>query len=823
MANDVSTVDQLGIGSNRPLQVIPYSQKTPDWFKANINSCIQRSIFSWGNKTADASNMQHLGEHQKDVALLYEIYNNKFPLEWFTHITDPLSAEDPKHKNFPAKVRPVTILRTNIDLLLGEYPRRPFLWQVKNMGEDGYSTYKEQEKKAIQDNFTQHFYQAVLQQEEQNGRQLSPQEQQQLQQQVPLPAEVQTQFQSSFIDLIAIKGQKWLNRKVEECEVRRKLHRCFKHWMIAGEAYTFKGIEHNSLMYKDISPLQLDYDKSVDTDFVEDGEWAVCRYLWTASDVVDHFYEELSTKDQQDIDTRYRFSSAAGFYSSLRGMYGSGNTINKIPVFHVQWKGRKKIGFLSYLDMETFQYVEEVVDEDYKIDRDRGEQVEWRWVNEVYEGWRIGADHGATAMFPRYRALPCQRNEMNNHSSCKLSYNGRKISDLHSENTSPLEIGIPFQIMYIIVTYILEKTLAKSKGKIFLFDHNAIPKSMGAEKFFYYCEALGYGALNRNQVGVDKSWNQYTVVDMSLFEQIEQLIKLQEYFKQQWDDVLGIARQRKGETYSSDGQGVNERAVFQSTVITDMIFIPFEEFQERELQGLLDFAKFLTAKGDRSLIEDDDLGTMAMEIFPEDLSLTQLGVRMINATEEMNKLNQAKQVAVGMVQAKVKTSQVLEVLNAVNMADLMQKIKELEALDVQISQQTAQSEQEHEQYLESMKEKYLQLEKMLDRQNMEAKEDRVDAQLMIKGAFEVAALDRDNNEADTKVATDVSTAIIDHKKLDQDFWAKREQLSQSRDKLNLDIEKQKQDIAQTKIENGHKKEELKIKRKVANKPRPASK
>lgn len=823
MANDTETTDQVGTGSNRPLQVIPYAEKDENWFKSNINSCIQRSIFSWGNKTADANNHSGVGEVYRDLSVLYEVYNNHFPLEWFTHITDPLSAEDPAHKNFPAKIRPVTILRTNIDLLLGEYPRRPFLYLVKNLGEDGYSTYKEQEKQQIQGNFTQHFYQAVLQQEQKNGRELSQEEQAQLQQQVPLPSEVLQQFQSSYLDMIAIKGQKWMNRKVEDCEIKRKLHQGFKHWLIAGEVYTYKGIEHNDLQYKEVSPLQIDYDKSVDTTFVEDGEWVVCRYLWTAADVVDHFYEELSTKDQQSIDYRYRFSSAAGFYSNLRGLYGAGNTINKIPVFHVQWKGRKKIGFLSYLDMETFQYVEEKVDEDYKLDRERGEQVEWRWVNEVYEGWRIGADSGGTALYPRYRALPCQRNEMNNCSACKLSYNGRKYSDLHSQNSSVLEMGIPFQIMHIIVTYTLEKTIAKSKGKILLFDHNTIPESLGTEKFFYYCEALGYGALNRNQVGVDKTWNQYQVVDMSLFDQIEQLIKLQEYFKQQWDDVLGIARQRKGETYASDGQGVNERAVFQSTVITDMIFIPYEEFQQRELQGILDFAKFLTAKGDRSLIEDDDLGTMAMEIHPEDLALSQLGIRMINSTDEQNKLNKAKDMAAQLIQSKVKTSQVLEVIDAVNMAELKQKIKQLEALEEQISQQTAESQQEHEEYIEGMKEKYLRLEKMLEQQNMNAKEDRVDQQLMIKGAFEVAALDRDNNEADTKVATDVSSAVIDHKKIDQDFWIKRQKLQQDRVKLDNDIKETNHGIEMDKKNHEIKKQEVKIKRKVANKPRPPSK
>src|SRR5690606_15762096 len=121
-----------------------------------------------------------------------------------------------------------------------------------------------------------------------------------------------------------------------------------------------------------------------------------------------------------------------------------------------------------------------------------------------------------------------QRNEMNNISACKGPYNGKNFSDDHAENISVLEIGLPFQIMYIIVTRALELTIAKSKGKIVLLDKNVIPTKDGwdEDKFFYYSEALGWGLIDRTKIGVDKSFNQYQVLDLTLFDSIQQLIEL---------------------------------------------------------------------------------------------------------------------------------------------------------------------------------------------------------------------------------------------------------------------------------------------------------
>lgn len=788
----------------RPVQTIAWSQKTEEWFKWNVNYYIQKACFNFGMETGN----------RKDLRTLYDVYNNQFPLTWFEHITDPLSAKKAEHKRWPAKVRPVTILRTNIDLLLGEYPRRPFVYNVSNLGESGYSRYMDKMNQQAQATMTEHFIRAALEEMQAQGQELTEEQLEKLRTDPPVPAQVKQEFMSSYKDEMAIKGQKYLRRQIREQDIRRKFHAMFKDWLITGECYSYKGIENESLVYRRVSPMCIDYDKSHSSDYIEDGEWVVYRDMLVLSDIVDRYYMFLKEQNLKDLEKGYYYSSPTALYDYLKSGITNYDARNKVPVFHVQWKGRKKIGFLSYLDMETFQYVEEVVDENYVVNRERGEQVEWRWVNEIYEGWRVTDD-----IFFGLGACPVQRNEMNNLSTCKFSYNGRKYSDTHSENISVLELGIPFQIMYIIVTYTLEKTIAKSKGKIFFIDKNAIPEDddWDDEKFFYYAEGMGYALMDRSQPGVDKTWNQYQVVDMSLFDQIKQLIELQDYFKQQWDDVIGITRQRKGQTYASDAVGNNERATFQSTVITDMIFLGFEQFTQCELQGIMDLSRFTTAKGVYSLYNDDDYGTTLMEIAPEDFMNEELGVFVTDAAEELRKLGEMKQYAQAMIQNGAKPSTVLEVIDSINVAELKQKLRQIEDIQAEIERQLQESEYDAQAAADERTQRLQAYEALLERQNMNAEYDRKEGLEYIKGTFNTFTFqDGDSNDNGVPDATEVQKILQGQAKLLSDIDERTARRRQEDEKLAQQREQMEHQFTQDKIENGFKKEKLKIERKKAS-------
>ncbi len=793
---DAVIVEKTGNISDKPLQIVSYAEKyknKQEWFRANIDHYIHRSTF--GGLTSEYSS------RDTDLQVLYGVYNNEFPLSWFSHITDPLSAKEEKHKAFPAKIRPVTILRSNIDLLLGEYPRRPFVYNVQNIGETGYNRYMEQMRLTAQKSLTNIFINEALQSLKEQGQQLSPEQLQQLEQQPPIPEEVKAEFISSYKDIIAIKGQKWLKRIIRESEVRQKQHKMFKDWLIVGEGYSYKSVENGKIVYKRISPLSISYDQSMVSEFVEDAEWVVCREWWTLSEITDRFYHSLKQVHHEKLQNDNLFNSPQSFYSQYRGLWAE--NFNKIPVYHVQWKGYRKVGFLTYFDPVTFQVVEEEVDEDYVPQE--GEQVDWREVMEVYEGWRIKDD-----LYCDMGPVMYQSSDANNLSKHKLSYNGRRHSDTHSTNLSVLKMGIPFQIMYIILNYTLEKTIAKSKGKILLIDEATVPKHNGwtEEKFFYWAEAKGYALLNRNQVGVDKSWNQYQVLDMTLFDSIKQLIELMDYYKSQWDDLIGVTRQRKGQTYASDGQGVNERAVFQSTIITDMMFIGFEEFVERDLQSLLNLAKFATAEGDYKLYNEDEYFTQVLSILPEDFAFEDLGIFVNKASEELRKLQEMRGYAQAMLQNNQKASTVMEVIDAVNISELKQKLKQVEAIDEQVQKAMAESEQEAAQALEESKQRFVEFSKLLDRENMEAEYDRKEDIEYIRGSFNTFTFQNGdvnaNNVPDTmevqklmdnrKKAEEARADRLEQRKLQREqFEQKKKEFAhkQVMDKKNLAVKKSK--------------------------------
>lgn len=60
-----------------------------------------------------------------------------------------------------------------------------------------------------------------------------------------------------------------------------------------------------------------------------------------------------------------------------------------------------KQGILKHRDL-LGNIVESVVDENYEFDASAGDiEIEWEWINQVWEGWRIGGCHSGIYIKPR--------------------------------------------------------------------------------------------------------------------------------------------------------------------------------------------------------------------------------------------------------------------------------------------------------------------------------------------------------------------------------------------------------------------------------------
>ena len=91
--------------------------------------------------------------------------------------------------------------------------------------------------------------------------------------QVEMPQAIKDRFYSSYKDSIAIQGQRWIERALSEYHIQDKFKDMFKDWLITGRSCSYKGIRHGTFYYERVSPINLDYDKSPDTVYIEDGEW----------------------------------------------------------------------------------------------------------------------------------------------------------------------------------------------------------------------------------------------------------------------------------------------------------------------------------------------------------------------------------------------------------------------------------------------------------------------------------------------------------------------------------------------------------------------
>lgn len=667
--------------------------------------------------------------NHRDVRVFYYAYNNKLPDSYFDYVVNPLNSTKKEYSNWPARLRPYSIIRPNIDLIEGEYERRPFSWTVKVHNADGVNLAQEQIYGDILSSLQQQFINKLNESGMDTGQPNQPAEP---------PAKIKAAYQSNYRDTRASIADTALSIIIDELRVEEILKKIFGDWTKAGESYSYKGLRGGKLVYERVSPLDIQYDKSPDVDYIEDAQWATRRIYMTPSEVVDRFYEELTEAEIDLLEDDHGYLAfGTGLLSDQDAELDLRRT--KIAVYHCTWKYFSKIGILSYPNPLTGQIEEIEVPESYKPDVTKGESIIWYWVNEGWEGYRINSGSGtaSTCYYFGIQPIPGQRNTVNNLSICKLPYNGRRFSDIHAQNTSLVELGMPYEILHRILHFHLEKTIAKSKGKVLMMDFNAIPKKFGwdEEKWAYWTEALGYGFVDRNQPGADKSFNQYTAVDMGLYQHINNLIELMTFVKQEWDEVLGITRQRKGQTESSDTATGNKMAVSQSTTMSEKVFSKFEEFARCELQGLLDLSKIAWSNGHQQVYQGDDMRSQFLTIDPGQYTEMDMGVYISRSARDLQNLELARMQVQSFAQNGVAPSTIVDILQAKSLSKLKQALIDAEQKAMEAQQNAAGAEQEGTERIEMMKSQYAELQAVLDERLMNSEYDRKEEIEHIKGAY----------------------------------------------------------------------------------------
>lgn len=729
----------------------------------------------------------------RDIYILYDAYNTIIPEEQFHYVVNPLNSSRQDRASFPARIRPYSIIRPNIDLLFGEYDRRPFNYTVVVTSNDVVSKVEKEIHEAVVSSLEQQFINSLNQQGFPTGQQS---------QEAEMPADIKAKKQGNFKDARANRAQNVINRAKHELYLDQEWRRGFKDWVIAGEVYSYRGVRKKDMFYERVSPLDIDYDKSPDNEFVEDGSWACRRKYLSPSDINTMFWDELS---EYEIDRIEEMDSTLPFTSTYHNTL-FGNTYRteedlrrtKIPVYHVNFKYYTKVGILTFDD--EFGVEQEIeVAENYKVDRSRGEKIEWFWIPETWHGWRLDLNYTDSvagshegSVYLGMERVEEQRGLMNNMAYCKLNYNGMRYSDTHSRNISIVEMGVPYQVLHQILHYKMELTIAKSKGKIALLDINTIPNKEGwdEEKFFYYAEAMGFGLIDRSQLGTDKTWNQYQVLDMGLYDHIQNLIGVMEFVRNEWDELVGITRQRKGQTTASEtATGVNT-AKYQSAIISERAFSRFEEFLQRELAAIIDYSKFSNIASEKEPFYRDDMTIELLNVTAAEYMEAEYGIYVSNNSQDVEDLEMLRQLIPNLSSQNTDPTMLMEMIKARNVSKLKGILAETQAKEMEMAAASEDSAAKIEERKIEIQKEYKSIEFEFDNILQDNKYDREEDLQHIKGQYQLADTDSPG-DLESLSPADAEKNLLERDKILQDSQSKRADRDVEREKIRKDSETKK--------------------------------
>lgn len=535
----------------------------------------------------------------------YDLYNNIIDPAEFEYICKPYGEAVGE---MPATFTNRDIVSGKIKVLLGMEMKRPFGFKVVAVNEEA-TTRKEQEEFGMIKEFviSQIMTPIVTDirakaQAQSEGRQLSPDEMRQLESQIQqeiqaaTPDEVRKYMKRQHQDPAEALMHQILEYLTLKNNVKDIFNDGWKHGLLSGIEVYWEGEANGKPDVKSINPLNFDCDKSPDNKYIEDGEWATAIYEMSPSQVVSFFGNELN---DDEIDKIYEYSiSGYGempdptFTFDERKNPSSANTIR---VFHGNFKSLRKIGFLNYKNPNTGMIEMMLVDENYKLRKDLGDiSIEWEWIPESHEGYKIGAD-----IYKKMRPVPGQHNDLDTLYECKLSYKGAFYDNMNSEITSLMDRMKVYQFYYNIIMYRIEMLMASDKGKLLLMNMNMIPKSKGIDikKFLYYADAVKVGFMNPNEEGNRGGQGDITnaakEIDMSLVSDIQKYMMLAEYIEKRCGDSVGITKPMEGQTQEREAVRNNELNYQQASYILEPYFELHNQIKKNVLASHVETAKVI--------------------------------------------------------------------------------------------------------------------------------------------------------------------------------------------------------------------------------------
>lgn len=788
-----------------PAQKLPMSKKTQAWKEACVDYVVGAGDSGFGGNGRSRSD---------EMQTYYDLYNSIYNEKDLKYVTNPFKQDD----GFPAMAQDYNIIKPYVDQLLGEETKRPFNFHPQRTSDIAASELQEKAKEMLMD-----YIQATI------ASKLSPEQAARYEQalatgEIQTPEAIAKYLQKDYKDIAETEAYHALQFLKRKLNLTHEFYKGWKDALIGGEEIYYVGVINGDPYVERVNPMYFDYEHSLDLEFIDDAAWCRRKMIMSATEIYDRFYDKMSERQLNELLELIDQRPGAGNnpeirktsmdYESIKlhkinSFTDNPFDVDHITVYHCCWKSFKKIGFVTLLNPETGEAEEFQVDEDYKVTGTE-QSVEWDWIIEVWEGYRIGDD-----MYIGIQPIEYQHISADNPNSQKLPYTGVVYNNTNSKPRSLVSMMKPLQYMYIVVWYRLELALSRDKGKVAVMDITQIPKSMNIDvnKWMHYLSALGVAFINPYDEGWDipgreggkpSQFNQLSSWDLTMSNVIAEYIQLMQKIEDMVAKLTGITPQRQGQIAASELVSNANTAVNMSYHVTEPWFWNHNQVKRRVLTMLLNTSKAAWKDNKRYLNYILDDATRAFVQLSDNFFYEDMDIFVDDSTKNQQYIDQLKQLLQPAMQNGASLLDIAEIITLDNMSMIKNRLEEIEQKRMEQMQQQQQAEQQAQQ-------------QMAEQQNQLKEEE-----LMLKEAkldLEKYKVDQDRYKAEQDNATKITVAQINSyrgaENMDQDMNGIPDPIEIG--KQALEQQKINSDIVTKQLELNNKRREIEQKREAENK------
>jgi hypothetical protein len=754
--------------------------------------------------------------------------------------TDMLTAD----LNLPAYVKHYSIITTPINELVGEISKRPDSFRIKAFDDDSQSEELEYKTGILQEYVISQAKQKIMEKVAMSGEEIEDEQIQQM-----TMEEVQDD-----LDSYTSVAEKWANHiltcQKADFNLKEKSEDAFRDMLISAREF-YHIYEDNSKVGYNIevaNPKNTWFLTTPDRKYISDptgraqGAYAAGTVQVMelseiieaipdlTKDEIDHLRSSLQdyglinvresnlgnpnvapgidsvqydTYDPLILQTRMMIESEMKENNDgLKDFLGLTSNVSsfgyKYVVVRSYWISKRKIGKLIYLDeMGNEQSV--LVDENYKSGTIPTQQsLEWGWINEWYQGIKIGPDiyHIKPFKLLNYCPIIGLTHEVKN-----------------TEARSLVDLMKPFQVLYNVCMNQLYKLLEKEVGKVYLTSirHIPIPKDGDAQDALDIWEME---ARNRGVMFIDdspenlkspSSFNQFRDIDLTRTQEIQSRYQLAMQLKNECWELVGMSRQRMGSISASESATGTNAALTQSYSQTEPLFVAHEYILMQLYQAIIDASLYVESKKPQSTLSYiTSKGESAfVQVNGSDLKFRDLKVFATNRPEDKKMFEEIRGLSQAVIQNGGSLHDVIELYSTNSVREMKKVFKTLkdrqeQLQDQQMQQQQQQMEQQQQQAQAQLQQAQLAQEQQLAHDDYQKELDRINKkEIALIAAESKAGGLPDMDQTGVPDVLEISKLANDQSKASRDYQAKMADI-QSKNTLaaqKLQVEREKLQVA----------------------------